>query len=384
MLRKSSPATAAALENEAARSRELAQAANEQAQAQKHLSQKPRVESLQESFQQAQRAVAQETIQELSQARKGQADNANLLEESKVLAQEVAETPTSEAARKSSKSLQAAGASPALLEAQNRIQKGLAALEGGELEKAQAVLQEQEAVAARALANEVRESPHAEGKTGNLHQAQKQSQQGADRSGQAAMHQKGGESARASEENLKASENFNETAKSLEQAASETAARAKELAAQPESENELSLPAKSMARAFEESARASSSQSPAEARINAQRSAESLKQVAQKARQAMAQGRSANSSAMAAGEMNDPSEPGDGDLPDEKEEPAPQAAQASQGVPPELAKLGISAGDWEKIKSRLKSGPGGSAKVEIPEDYRVLTQKYFQQLAQDR
>ena len=51
------------------------------------------------------------------------------------------------------------------------------------------------------------------------------------------------------------------------------------------------------------------------------------------------------------------------------------------GVPPELAKLGVSAADWEKLKEVLRSDVAGGGGADIPEDYRGLVRKYFEQVA---
>ncbi|MEI8039496.1 MAG: hypothetical protein WCJ14_14005, partial [Verrucomicrobiota bacterium] len=60
---------------------------------------------------------------------------------------------------------------------------------------------------------------------------------------------------------------------------------------------------------------------------------------------------------------------------------SPRAAQPTPGVPPELAKLGISAADWEKIQAALKSDVGGSSTLAMPEEYRDLVRHYFEQIS---
>jgi hypothetical protein len=70
-----------------------------------------------------------------------------------------------------------------------------------------------------------------------------------------------------------------------------------------------------------------------------------------------------------------PAQPGD--APQE----GPQLAQPDQGVPPELAKLGISAADWEKIQSSLKSDVGSASAGSVPEEYRDLVKGYFESLS---
>ena len=50
-------------------------------------------------------------------------------------------------------------------------------------------------------------------------------------------------------------------------------------------------------------------------------------------------------------------------------------------MPPELAKLGISAADWEKIKASLKSEVGGASAIALPDEYRDLVRRYFEEIS---
>jgi hypothetical protein len=68
-----------------------------------------------------------------------------------------------------------------------------------------------------------------------------------------------------------------------------------------------------------------------------------------------------------------------GDKPDENL----RMPEADPGVPPELAKLGISAADWEKIQASLKSDVGGSGAAGVPEEYRGLVKKYFEAMTDE-
>ena len=52
-------------------------------------------------------------------------------------------------------------------------------------------------------------------------------------------------------------------------------------------------------------------------------------------------------------------------------------------MPPELAKLGISAADWEKIQATLKSDVGSGSGAGMPEEYRGLVKKYFEAIADE-
>ena len=62
------------------------------------------------------------------------------------------------------------------------------------------------------------------------------------------------------------------------------------------------------------------------------------------------------------------------------EDPSRQA-QPDPGVPPELAKLGISASDWEKIQASLTSDTGGAGAEGVPAEYRGLVKGYFKSIS---
>jgi hypothetical protein len=51
------------------------------------------------------------------------------------------------------------------------------------------------------------------------------------------------------------------------------------------------------------------------------------------------------------------------------------------GVPPELAKLGISVADWARIKSSLGSETTNQASSGAPKEYRDLVSDYFRIIA---
>jgi hypothetical protein len=54
---------------------------------------------------------------------------------------------------------------------------------------------------------------------------------------------------------------------------------------------------------------------------------------------------------------------------------------AGDGVPPELAKLGISMADWARIKSSLGSETTSQAASGAPKEYRDLVSDYFRIIA---
>lgn len=74
-----------------------------------------------------------------------------------------------------------------------------------------------------------------------------------------------------------------------------------------------------------------------------------------------------------------PGEPKPGDKPNDGELPK---ATPDPGVPPELAKLGMSLKDWEKLKEMMRSDVSGVAS-DIPEDYRNLVKKYFEEVSRE-
>lgn len=59
--------------------------------------------------------------------------------------------------------------------------------------------------------------------------------------------------------------------------------------------------------------------------------------------------------------------------------PQPNAGYAE--VPPALARLGVTAADWMRIKGTARSGVAGAATGTAPEEYRELVRSYFEELA---
>ncbi len=81
------------------------------------------------------------------------------------------------------------------------------------------------------------------------------------------------------------------------------------------------------------------------------------------------------------GQPPPPNQPGQPTPPGTPPDDSLRNPQAAPGVPPELAKLGVSAADWEKIKASLKSEVGGSSSIALPEEYRDLVRRYFEQIS---
>ena len=74
--------------------------------------------------------------------------------------------------------------------------------------------------------------------------------------------------------------------------------------------------------------------------------------------------------------------PGQPNGPANKPQSYVQADQASQTLPPELAKLGLTPADWAKLKG-LISGAQGNEGDRVPAEYRELVKGYFQALSRE-
>ena len=87
------------------------------------------------------------------------------------------------------------------------------------------------------------------------------------------------------------------------------------------------------------------------------------------------------------GKPGQPGQPGPPGMPDTQPGDQPdeelRTPEADPGVPPELAKLGISAADWEKIRATLKSDVGGAGTEGVPEEYRGLVKDYFEAMTDE-
>jgi len=138
------------------------------------------------------------------------------------------------------------------------------------------------------------------------------------------------------------------------------------------------MPGKPLAEAFQHASQAAAANSKAAAAGQAQAAADALAQAARDTKRAMQGNGPPQPGGPPTQAQAGPPQPGTepGTQPDESS----RLRQADPGVPPELAKLGISADDWEQIKSSLKAEVGGSAAVPLPEEYRDLVRKYFEQM----
>lgn len=401
-------AQAAALEKQAQEAKQLAREAREQAAGQealKQLAQDPAAaeQALHEQLAKEQADIANEAREQLADARERQ-DNATAnampeaVESAEKAAAEIsakndqaaaekakeAASQLSEAAKNAEKSqsdksdesdasqAEAAADLAELAERQENVSEALSALQQGKPAEAAAKLSEMRAEQTAELAEDIRETPQVNGTSGPMQQAANASEQAAGQAKQAAQAESQGKPAEASGSHGQSSQQLQQAAAQLDQAAAEFSQQAAEAAGRKAAENKAPTPAQPLAEAFQQASQAADSNNKAAAANHAQAAADALSQAADGALRAI-QGQA-------------PSQPGQGmaqaaNQPGNENTEALRTPEADPGVPPELAKLGISAEDWEKIKASLKSDVGGSSAVALPEEYRDLVRSYFEQMS---
>lgn len=336
-----------------------------------------------------QEAVVEGTREELAEARSMQEERANDLPEALAQAEaalaeaekgqpaaaaEAAQSATEEL----TKGAEAASSQQALAEKQSQLAEAFEALAEGKNAEALAALEQMQSERAGELAQEIQDVANVEGD--ELGRARSESQQGAQKASRAAQAQSEGNSQMASQQHEESSQDFAETQEALEQAAQNLAQKAAEAAGQEANASKAPAPGESLAEAFQQSAEAASTPSSSQATESSRGAADALRQAAKQAMTNMKQGTSSGQ----------PPAPGPNGPPNQGGEPGkePDAeirqAQADRGVPPELAKLGISVADWEKIQATLKSEVSGSGGSVVPDDYRGLVKQYFEQVSKER
>ncbi|MGJ8695227.1 MAG: hypothetical protein ACSHYF_02845 [Verrucomicrobiaceae bacterium] len=352
-------------------------------------------QKIEEALKQEQGQIAEEVKGELSEAREENEDRANTLPEAVAQA---------EAARDAGESIQAAASAQAAAEAlkegeqaaqsqqdlqdrQEKVAEAFQALAEGKAEEALAALEELQAEKALELAEELSEFPLAADDNQALQQAQDRGRDGANRADQAMKEQANGQSQQAAQFHGQSSEQLEKAGDLLAQAAQDFAKQAEQAGQQQEDANAVPAPGEPLAEAFEQSSEAANADSSQAAASSAKAAAEALKSAAQQAQSAMSQNQQPGQGApMAENESGQEGQPGNdqGSQPGDQSQEGERQAQADPGVPPELARLGVSAGDWAKIKATLKSEIGGARGAVVPEDYRGLVKKYFEQVTQER
>jgi hypothetical protein len=368
-LQQQPQAKAAALEQQAQQARELANEARQQAAGQDALEQTAEnPDALRDQLAEEQAEIAAEAKQQLAAAHERQDQpTANALPEAvaatenaaKALAEGNTETAGEEAAKAAQQlaevSETAAGLSD-LAERQENVAAALAALEQGNAAEAAATLSEMKAEQAAQLAEDIGNTPQVNGPSGAMQQAAQASKQGAESAKQAAHAQ--------------AADQLEQSATHLDQAAAELAQQAAAEAGRQTPDNQAPTPAEPLADAFQQASEAAGADAQPAAASHSQAAAAALAQAADGTLRAM-QGQSPSRQPGPIAQAGQ-SEEADASL---------RFAEPDPGVPPELAKLGISASDWEKIKASLKSDAGGSSVVALPEEYRDLVGKYFETIS---
>lgn len=383
-------AEAASLAEQAAQAKALAQEAREQAKGQEALQQAAKEpdaskEQIHEQLAKAQGEIAKEVAGELAEARENQDHaTANALPEAADASQKASDAlqqhddkSAAEQAAKAASELaeQAKADSPSqpdlkeLAARQADVSDALQALEQGKTDEAAAKLSEMQASQVGELAESIRETPQVNGGSGFMQQAAQSSQHAAAQADQASRSDAQGKAAEGADQHASAARELNRAAEQLDQAANEFQQQAAQAASREADQNQAPAPAEPMAQAFQEAAKASRSNNRADAAKHAQAAADALSQTADGALSAM-QGRSPKPQGQGMAQQHG------NENPDENM----RTPQPDPGVPPELAKLGISAEDWEKIQSSLKSESGGGAAIQLPEEYRELVRGYFEQM----
>jgi hypothetical protein len=258
-----------------------------------------------------------------------------------------------------------------LAKKQAQVAAAMAALASGDTAAALQALQESQAEAARELADAMGKVPQIDG-NGAMNEAKNAGQQGATEASQAAQQSQKGDAQAAAGQHAQASNDFGKSAAALARAGSEFSQAAQQAAGQTPNPQRAQVSPAALAEAFQQASQASSQPAdPSAEAASASAAAKALAEAARAGRQQM-QGRQPGQPDPPAPPNGAPSEISDGKL---------RTAEPDPGVPPELAKLGISAEDWEKIQSSLKSDVGAGQAGQIPEEYRELVKRYFESMS---
>ena len=396
-VKESPEARAAAMASQSEQAKAFAEEAGELQRSQKELSQAVEArlsESLQKVLAREQKAVAEAAKEELSKARAAQESRANDLSE--VLAQaeealgqaesgnlQAAAEAALQSARELDKGSENSPTQMALKEKQSALADALQDLSEGRAQEALASLEEMQAERAQELAQEIDAMTAVEGDP--FRQAEQKVKEGAQKAAQAGEFQKENRGSQASRQHEQSAQSFAEAKQALEQVAEQLAQRAEQIAKESEDGRKAPAPGRAMAKALEESSQAVKAGRGGEEKEASQRAeaaAKALRKAANEAKARMKRGAKP-------GEENEPAElvereNGEGEAMDGDADEGTREKQEGQGVPLELAKLGVSAADWEKIKATMQNEVGGSRRSLVPEDYRGLVKEYFEQITKQR
>lgn len=369
-------------------------------------------EMLAEALAQEQAAIAQEANEQLVDARQQRNEMADILPESAAAAQEAKEAldqgvseAAAEAAKQAASTMESAASqaseaaqataeakAPAaaqaqaaaqaeqlgdLAERQAQVAAATEALAAGDMAAAIEQMQAMNAAKASELATEVASMPELMGS--QLGEAAQRAQQGERHAEAAAEQSQQANAQAAAQENAQSGSQFAQAAEALDRAAAQISERAEQLAAQSADPNQAPVGSGALAEAMMQAALSAESPSPGEAAQAASQAAQALAQAAQQGRAEM-QGKP---SPPTPGEPK-PGQPKPGEPSEMASESGEHSPQADPGVPPQLARLGISAEDWVKIQATLSSDVGAGGKGAVPEDYRGLVKDYFQNMAKDQ
>ncbi|MFK5924640.1 MAG: hypothetical protein QM496_20885 [Verrucomicrobiota bacterium] len=182
-----------------------------------------------------------------------------------------------------------------------------------------------------------------------------------------------------SQNSQKQAENsFKEAAKQLQLTAKDLAKQVKKLSS--EKMKSETLESKELAESFQDVAKASASKNDQQASDKAKKAADSLQQLAQAALEKLAGQQQPQQAEPDGSQKSDPRE-SESEGKQELSEGGKTPDMDGSGVPPELAKLGITFADWARMKGTLQGGSSQQGGEAIPEEYRDLVQRYFRVIA---
>lgn len=261
-----------------------------------------------------------------------------------------------------------------LAERQSQLAEAMESLAKGDQAKALQQLQEARAEEAADFSQTLAATPQPEN-SGAMQESRNSARQGSEQA-QAAARQSA-QPQRAAGQHEQAARNLEKSAQSLEEAARQFDQIAQQAAGQQPPSQQAAVSPADLAKAFQQAAEASGSAKPAEAAARAAEAADAMTAAAQSGRRSL-QGQSPGKPGKPGQPGGVPGQPGPPGTDPNGDDHTPEA---DPGVPPELAKLGISAQDWEKIRNSLKSDVGASGGEAVPEEYRALVKGYFESMS---
>lgn len=357
---------------------DLPKAAESTEQASEAMKQDQQPQQAAESAKAAEQALAEAAEQADAQAQEAdkvaqEAANPEVAQEQK---SEAAQNPQ-QAAEQAQQAAEAASELQQLAERQEQVAEAMQALAEGDEAKALQALQEAQAQQAQELAQAIDSLPQVQ-QSGAMQQAEQSGKQAGEQAQQASQQAQQGQQQQASQQHQQSQQNFEKSAQALQQAAAELAQAAEQASQRQSSPQQAQASPEALAEAFQQASQAATSPSQQQAAEQAQQAAQAMQQAAQSAKSQM-QGHQPASPGMAQQGQETPGEPGQ--QPGMQSQQGDAPAEPDPGVPPELAKLGISADDWEKIQASLASDVGAGSSSGIPEEYRELVKGYFQSMS---